>query len=366
MLRAVLLSLRLLSLLAPTCWGQGEPQQDEPQPSESNWVARNFTFGTGETLPELRLHYLTLGTPHRDAAGRISNAVLILHDTGSGAPPFLTGGFLGVLFLKGQPLDASKYYIILGEAIGHGESSKPSDGLHAKFPHYDDGDMVRAQYLLVHDGLKIEHLRLAIGIGMGGMQTWLWGERYAGFMDALMPLASAPVQIAGRHRIFRDMVVDAIRTDPNWKDGEYTAPPAGLLAAQFAQLLMTTSPRQLQQLMPSSDVADAQFQTLRKRFLRTVDANDMLYQYDASRSYNPGPDLERIGAPLYAVNSADDELNPPELGILEREIKRVAKGRYILIPASDETRGHATAMRARVWRDYLSELLRVSEARAVR
>jgi homoserine O-acetyltransferase len=348
----------MVSLLALACWAQ-----DEPRPLEGDWVARNFTFGSGETLPELRLHYITLGTPQRDAAGRIRNAVLILHDTGSSSQPFLTGGFLGVLFLKGQPLDASKYYLILPDAIGHGESSKPSDGLHAKFPHYDDGDMVRAQYLLVHDGLNADHLRLVMGAGMGGMQTWLWGERYPDFMDALMPLASAPAQTAGRHRIFRDLVVDSIRTDPAWKDGEYTSPPRGLLAAQFAQFLMTTSPGQLQQLMPTSDVADAQFQTLKKRFLRTVDANDMLYQYDASRNYDPGPALDRIKAPLFAVNSGDDELNPPELGILEREIQRVAKGRYILIPASEETRGHATAMRARVWREYLSELLRVSGVR---
>jgi homoserine O-acetyltransferase len=346
----------LLSLLAMACWGQ-----DEPRHSEADWVARNFRFGSGETLPELRLHYITLGTPQRDAAGRIRNAVLILHDTGSSAQPFLTGGFLGVLFLKGQPLDASKYYIILPDAIGHGDSSKPSDGLHARFPHYDDGDMVRAQYLLVHDGLKAEHLRLAMGIGMGGMQTWLWGQQYADFMDALMPLASAPAQMAGRQRIFRDLVVDSIRSDPGWKDGEYTSPPRGLLAAQFAQFLMTTSPGQLQQLMPTSDGADAQFQTLKRRFLRTVDANDMLYQYDASRNYDAAPGLEKIGAPLFAVNSADDELNPPELGILERAIQRVAKGRYILIPASGETRGHATASRARLWRDYLSELMRVSE-----
>jgi homoserine O-acetyltransferase len=346
----------VLWLLAVGCWGQ-----DEPQPLEADWVARNFRFGAGETLPELRLHYITLGTPQRDAAGRIRNAILILHDTGSSGQPFLTGGFLGVLFLKGQPLDTSKYYLILPDATGHGESSKPSDGLHARFPHYDDGDMVRAQYLLVHDGLKVEHLRLVMGIGMGGMQTWLWGEQYPDFMDALMPLASAPAQIAGRQRIFRDLVVDSIRTDPSWKDGEYTAPPRGLLTAQFAQFLMSNSPGQLQRLMPTSDVADAQFQTLKRRFLRTVDANDMLYQYDASRNYDPGPDLEKIGAPLFAVNSADDELNPPELGILERAIQRVAKGRYILIPVSGETRGHATAMRARVWSDYLSELLRVSQ-----
>lgn len=346
----------LIALLVLTCRAQ-----DEPQPSEADWVIRNFTFGTGESLPELRLHYITLGTPQRDGAGRVRNAVLILHDTGSSGRPFLTGGFLGVLFLKGQPLDATKYFVILPDTIGHGESSKPSDGLHGKFPHYDDGDMVRAQYRLVHDGLKVDHLRLVLGVGMGGMQTWLWAERYPDFMDALMPLASTPAQIAGRQRLFRNMVVDSIRTDPEWKGGEYTSPPRGLLAAQFIQFLMTTSPGQLQQYLPTSDVADAQYQTLKRRFMRSADANDMLYQYDSSRNYDPGPQLERIKAPLFAVNSADDELNPPELGILEREIKRVAKGRYILIPTSEETRGHATAMRARVWRDYLSELMKVSE-----
>jgi homoserine O-acetyltransferase len=258
----------------------------------------------------------------------------------------------------------AKYYLILPDAIGHGESSKPSDGLHASFPHYDDDDMTRAQYLLVHDGLKVDHLRLVMGLDMGGMQTWLWGEKYSDFMDALMPLACTPAQIAGRGRIFRDMVIDSIRTDPGWKDGEYTSPPRGLIAAQFAQFLMTSSPSQLQQYFPTSDVADAQFQSLKKRFLRTVDANDMLYQYDSARNSDPAPLLEKIKAPLFAINSADDGLNPPELGILEPAIKRVARGRYILIPAGEETRGHATASRARVWRNYLVELLKLSEPRS--
>lgn len=352
------------ALLAVVCWVTAGWGQDEPAPFEADWVARNFAFRTGETLPEIRLHYITLGTPQRDSAGHIRNAVLILHDTGGSSRPFLTGGFLGVLFLQGQPLDATKYFIILPDAIGHGDSSKPSDGLHAKFPRYDDGDILRAQYLLVHDGLKVDHLRLVIGLGMGGMQTWLWGERYPDFMDALMPLAASPAQIAGRHRIFRDLVVDSIRTDPAWKDGEYASPPRGLVEAQFAQFLMTNGSGQLQQFLPTGDIADAQFQTLKKRFARTADANDMLYQYEASRNYDAEPDLEKIRAPLFAVNFADDELYPPELGILERDIKRVGKSRYILIPTSEETRGHSTASRARVWRDYLTELLRVSERQA--
>ena len=304
-------------------------------------MAHDFHFASGETLPELRLHYFTLGTPQRDA-------VLILHDVANDSRPFLASGFLGALFLKGQPLDASRYYLILPDAIGHGDSSKPSDGLRTGFPHYDDGDIVRAQYLLLHEGLKIDHLRLVLGIGTGGMETWLWGERYPDFMDALVPLASSPAQIAGRHRLFRDLAIDALRTDP----------ARGLVVAQFAQLLMNSSAAQLQQMLPTGDVADAQFQTLRRKFARSGDADDLLYQYEASRNFDAEPDLGKIRAPLLAINSADDAWNPPELGTLERAIQRVPKGRYVLIPASAETRGHNTAMRARVWRDYVSELLR--------
>lgn len=326
-------------------------------PTEANWTARDFTFGTGDRMAELRLHYITLGKPVRNTAGRVTNAVLILHDTGSSSQPFLASGFLGVLFLAGQPLDAEKYYLIFPDAIGHGESSKPSDGQHAHFPHYDYGDMVSAQYRLVREGLGVDHLRLIAGIGMGGMQAWQWGERYPEFMDALLPLNCSPAQIAGRERIFRDMVIDSIRSDPSWNDGEYTAAPRGLLAAQYAAFLMTSGALQLHRTAPTGDVADAQFQTFKRRVARTVDANDMLYQYEAARNYDASRELGKIRVPVWAINSADDELNPPELGILEREIRRVAKGRYVLIPASEETRGHATAMRARVWRDHLVELL---------
>jgi homoserine O-acetyltransferase len=332
--------------------------QQDPQPTDGNWTARGFTFNTGEKLPELKLHYLTFGKPQRDAAGHIRNAVLILHGTASSSAPFLTAGFLGVLFLPGQPLDAEKYYLILPDAIGHGDSTKPSDGLHAKFPAYDYDDMVRAQYQLVREGLGVDHLRLVLGVEMGGMHTWIWGERYPDFMDALMPLAGVPVQIAGRHRMYRDMVIDAIQTDPAWNGGEYTSPPRGLLTAQFLIYLMTQSPSQLQRSAPTGDIADAQFHSWRRRALRLADANDLLYQFHASRNYDPAPQLEKIRAPLLAVNSADDELNPPDLGIMEREIQRVPKGRYILIPASAETRGTGTGMRARVWREYLVELLR--------
>jgi homoserine O-acetyltransferase len=328
----------------------------EPKPTEADWVARNFQFRSGQQLPELKLHYLTLGKPERDSAGHIRNAVLLLHATGSSCQPFLTGGFLGVLFLPGQPLDASRYYVIMPDGIGHGESSKPSDGLRARFPRYDYDDMVRAQYLLVRDGLGVDHLRLVAGMEMGGMQTWLWGERYPDFMDALMPLGSAPAPLAGRARIFRDMVVDSIRGDPGWNGGDYKSQPRGLLAAQYAIFLMTWSPLQLQQLAPTSDIADARFQDLRKRFLRTGDANDLLYQYDASRNYDPGPGLGQIRARVLAVNAADDELNPPELAV-ERQVKPIGNARFVLIPAGPETRGAASYMRARLWRDYVPQLL---------
>jgi homoserine O-acetyltransferase/O-succinyltransferase len=342
----------LLALWSAIAWGQ-----QDPQPSEGDWILRDFVFNSGEKLPELKLHYRTIGKPERDAAGHVRNAVLILHGTGSSSAPFLTSGFLGVLFLQGQPLDAQKYFLILPDAIGHGDSTKPSDGLHARFPAYDYDDIVRAQYRLVREHLDVDHLRLVMGVEMGGMQTWMWGERYPDFMDALLPLSSSP-RITGRQRIYRDMVVDAIQSDPAWNGGEYTSPPRGLLAAQFVIYLMTQSPIHLQQFAPTSDIADAQFQTWRRRALRLADANDLLYQFNASRNYDAGVDLEKIRARLVAINAADDEVNPAALGVLEGEIGRVPHGRYVLIPASEETRGTATGMRARVWRYYLLELLK--------
>ena len=340
--------------------------QTAPQPVEGAWVARDFTFKSGEKLPELRLHYITLGAPARDAAGHVRNAVLVLHGTGGSGRAFLNPQFGGELFGPGQPLDATRYFIILPDAIGHGQSSKPSDGLHMKFPHYDYDDMVRADYLLIHDGLKVDHLRLAMGTSMGGMHTWVWGETYPDFMDALMPLASAPVAIAGRNRMFRAMIIQAIRDDPDWKNGEYAKPPLnGLIAAQYALWMMTSSPLQLHQANPTREQADAAVEALRQRAAR-ADANDVLYAFESSTDYNPAPRLETIQAPLFAINSADDEVNPPELGILEREIQRVPHGSYILIPTSGETRGHGTHSRAVVWKNYLLELLRQSEPRAAR
>lgn len=325
--------------------------------TSDTYTARNFTFHTSETLPELHLHYTTLGTL------RGNNAVLILHGTGGDGSHFLADHFGGVLFGPGQPLDSSRYFIILPDGIGHGASSKPSDGLHARFPRYNYADMVRAEYQLVREGLGVSHLRLVMGTSMGGMHTWLWGEMYPDFMDALLPLASAPVEIAGRNRMFRRMIVDAIRSDPDWKDGEYTAQPRGIIAAYDALFMMTSSPWHLHQSAPTAELADAEFENLKARAL-SADANDMLYAFDASRDYNPAPHLEKIRAPLFAVNSADDEVNPPELGILEREIRRVPRGRYILIPTSPQTHGHGTHSYAEAWKQYLVELLALSAAPA--
>jgi homoserine O-acetyltransferase len=334
---------------------------DFPTPAEGDFLMKDFVFSTGETLPELRLHYTTIGKPVKNAAGQVTNAVLIMHGTGGSGRAFLSATFGGMLFGAGQLLDATRYYIILPDDIGHGRSSKPSDALHMKFPRYTYTDMVKAEYRLVTESLGVNHMRLVMGTSMGAMHSWMWGEMYPDFMDALMPLASAPVEIAGRNRMLRKMIMDSIRRDPNWNNGEYKGPLTGMMPAQFALFLMTSTPLQLYKTSPTREKADEAFE---RRFYgttaRPVDANDMLYQYDCSRDYNPAPLLEKIKAPLYAVNSADDQVNPPELGILEREIKRVQRGRYILIPTSDETRGHGTHSLPAIWGKYLEELLKES------
>jgi homoserine O-acetyltransferase len=331
--------------------------------TEGDFFLHDFHFASGETLPELRLHYRTIGTPSRDKSGVVRNAVLILHGTGGSGAAFLSEQFGGVLFKPGGLLDGSRYFIILPDGIGHGKSSKPSDGLHARFPRYGYEDMIAAQYRLVTEGLKIDHLRLVMGTSMGGMHTWLWGERYPDFMDALMPLASLPVQIAGRNRMTRRMVIDSIKSDPDWNGGEYKTQPRGVTAAIYTLIMMGSSPRQWQKQAPTREAADKLFDTMVERDKARIDANDMLYQFDASRDYDPAPLLERIRAPLFAINSADDQVNPPELGIMEREIKRVKRGLYILIPISDKTRGHGTHSLPAIWQQHLARLLNESRTR---
>jgi len=334
---------------------------DYPEPTSGDFTIRDFRFESGESLPELRIHYRTLGTLHRNSSGTTDNAILILHGTSGSGSSFLSYTFAGKLFGEGQILDAKRYFIILPDNIGHGDSSKPSDGLHAHFPRYCYHDMIEAQYRLLTGKLGVNHLRLVMGTSMGGMHTWLWGELHPGMVDALMPLASAPVAIAGRNRMIRRMMSDSIRGDPEWKDGEYVAQPRGLDGAIFALFFMVSSPLELHKDAATPDEADRYFDDWVADRRRRSDANDFLYQFESSRDYDPAPDLESIRAPLFAVNSADDEVNPPELGILEREIKRVAKGRYILLPVSESTRGHGTHSLPEVWGKYLTELMRVSE-----
>jgi homoserine O-acetyltransferase len=328
-----------------------------PPPVEADFTIRDFRFKSGESLPELKLHYITIGTPVRDGAGVVRNAVLILHGTGGSHRQFLRDQFAGVLFGPGQLLDARKYFIVVPDGIGHGGSSKPSDGLHMRFPHYEYDDMVLAHYRLLTEKLGVSHLRLVMGTSMGGMQTWVWGETYPEMMDTLMPLASLPVEIAGRNRMQRRMIMDAIRNDPEWNNGEYAKQPRGIIAANDLLLIMGSSPLQLQKQAPTRAQADKLLdETIGTRAAQT-DANDLLYQIDASRNYNPAPKLEGIKATLLALNSADDEINPPELGIMEREIKRVKRGRFVLLPITDQTRGHGTHTLAAIWKQYLAELL---------
>jgi homoserine O-acetyltransferase len=334
-----------------------------PAVKEGDYTVRDFRFGSGETLAELRLHYRTLGTPRRDGKGRVTNAVLILHGTGGAGSQFLVEHFAGQLFGPGQPLDAERFFIVLPDGIGHGKSSKPSDGLRGRFPHYDYDDMIRAQHRLLTEGLKVDHLRLVMGTSMGGMHTWLWGETHPDFMDALMPLASLPVEIAGRNRMLRRLAIDAIRGDPAWKNGQYDQQPPGLRAALPVLFFMGSSPLQLHKQAPDRAAADRFIDSWMATRLKETDANDMLYQFDASRTYNPQPRLGAIRAPLLAINSADDAVNPPELGILEREIKRVKRGRAVLLPISDATRGHGSHTWAALWKDRLVDLLAESASR---
>ena len=330
---------------------------DEVAVQEGDFVAKDFKFRDGESLPELKLHYGTLGKPARDAAGRVTNAVLLLHGTGGSGSQFLQPQFAGELFHEGQLLDIAKYYIILPDGIGHGKSSKPSNGLRAKFPQYDYDDMVAAHHALL-EHLGVNHLRLILGTSMGCMHSFVWAETYPDFMDALMPLACQPVQIAGRNRIWRKMLMDAIRNDPEWKGGEYTAEPQqGLRTALDLLLIAGSAPLQMQKNYPTRDAADKFLDGYFASRLSALDANDLLYQVNASRHYDPLPNLEKIRARAMYINSADDFINPPELGIAEREVKRIKNARFVLIPTSEQTRGHGTHTWAAVWKSYLAELL---------
>ncbi len=357
MMRRISIIFGVLSLAAAALLRQA----DIPQPVQGDYVIRDYHFRCGQTLPELRIHYRTLGKPVRDEKGVVRNAVLIMHGTTGSGDQFSRAEFAGELFIKGGLLDADRYYIIMPDDIGHGRSSKPSDGLHAKFPQYGYLDMIDAEHRLVAEGLKVDRLRLVMGTSMGGMHTWLWGEKYADFMDALMPLGSLPAQISGRNRMWRKMISEAIRTDPEWREGEYAAQPRGLRFAAEVLFFMGSNPLMRYQEAPTGRQADKLLDDYAARAMRTMDANDVLYAVESSQDYDPGAELESIRAPLVAVNSTDDLINPPDLGILEREIKRVKHGKAVVIPESPETRGHGTHTRAVVWKQYLEELLKETE-----
>jgi homoserine O-acetyltransferase len=346
--------------------GNAAAATPSPTPSTTpvvgDYVIKGFTFTSGETLPELRIHYLTFGKPVKDAHGMVRNAVLIGHGTGGSADGFLRPQFAGELFGPGQPLDATKYFIVLPDGIGHGKSSKPSDGLHAHFPHYGYTDMVTAQFRLLTEGLGVNHARLIMGTSMGGMHTWVWGEQHPDFMDALMPLASLPAQVAGRNRAWRLLGIEAIRNDPEWHGGDYQKQPAAFKTVAGMLWFVSSNPVVRQHQAPTLAQADQALEQYVADFVKTNDANDIMYALDASRDYDPGPGLEKIRVPLLAVNSADDLINPPELGILEREIKRVPHGRAIVIPLSDRTAGHQTHSLPAIWKGELEKLLRESAA----
>ena len=329
-----------------------------------DYVAKDFRFGTGETLPALKLHYLTLGTPHRNAAGHVDNAVLLLHGTGGSAHSLFAPQFSSVLFGPGQPLDIRRFYLIFPDDIGHGASSKPSDGLRMKFPQYDYDDMVRSQHQMLLEGLHVDHLRLILGTSMGCMQSFVWGETYAGFADALVPLACLPVPIAGRNRMMRYMAIENIERDPAWKNGDYTAEPIeGLRAASELLFIMGSAPMLQQKTAPTRDAAEKYIDGYLTRATANTDANDLLYYVNASRNYDPSAHLDRITVPVMWINSADDFINPPELGIAQKMVGNMPRAKFILIPISDATRGHGTHTQAAVWKDYLVQILNESQPR---
>jgi homoserine O-acetyltransferase/O-succinyltransferase len=348
----------LAALLAVAACSSASAEPAALPTQEGDYVARNFHFASGALLPELRLHYTTLGRPARDAGGHVTNAVLILHGTGGDGHQFLRPQFAGELYGPGQPLDVSKYYVILPDGIGHGKSSKPSDGAHARFPEYGYADMVAAQHLLLTEGLGIDRLRLLMGTSMGCMHAFLWGEAHPDFMDALMPLACLPVPIAGRNRMWRRMLIDAIREDPAWAGGEYKSEPReALRTASDLLLIAGSAPLYLQSAFPTRDSADQRVLEYTTASLATLDANDLLYQVSASRDYDPSVRLEEIRAPVLWINSADDFINPPELGVAEAQARRLRHGRFVLLPASEQTHGHGSHTWAALWKSELVTLL---------
>lgn len=333
------------------------PASAFPGQTEGNFIIRDFHFNSGEVLPELRLHYVTLGTPHRNASGEIDNAVLLLHSTGGDTTELLESDFSGPLYGPGQPFDLSKFYVIIPDSIGHGKSSKPSDGMRAHFPHYGYEDMVAAQHRLVTEKLGVTHLRLVMGLSMGGMHTWLWGERYPEMVDGLFPISALPVETGGRNRLWRHTIVEMIRNDPEWKNGDYQQQPHGYSRIVPLVAIMVSNPVRQFEKYPTRAAADAWYDLMIQGAYQHADANDRLYQYDASSDYNPAPDLEKIKAKLLLILFEDDQINSPEFAALDREMPRVKNGRYVIVPAGKESDGEGNNTDAKLWRSHLEELL---------
>lgn len=358
MIRRIFSGLCLLSGLGVDAMAQGASNPWATVGRQGDAWLKDFAFTAGERLDSLRIHYTTLGVPRRHADGTVSNAVLVLHGTGGTGRGFLNVTYAGGLFGPGQPLDSSRYYIILPDGIGHGGSSKPSDGLRARFPHYGYRDMVTAQQRVLTETLNVTHLRLIIGTSMGCMHAFTWGWMFPGFADALAPMACVPAQIAGRNRMMRTMAMDAIRQDPEWRGGEYASPPrAGIRSALHILYLMGTAPLLQQRQAPTRDAADSVIRAYIDARIGATDANDFLYQFDASSDYDPSPFLDRLRVPVLHINSADDEVNPPELGLAERLDARMPLARFILLPVSDRTRGHGTHSQPAIWGETLREFL---------
>ena len=356
----LLITLRFLALALSVLAAGAEAGGLDFPTVAGDYVLRDFRFAGGEMLPELRLHYTTLGTPVRDAADRIVNAVLLLHGTGGRGTNFLRPQWADELYGPGQPLDISRYYLILPDDLGHGGSSKPSDGLHARFPHYTYDDMVVAQRRLLTEGLGVTHLRLIIGTSMGCMHAWMWAESDPDAMDAVLAMACLPVPVGGHNRMERRAIADAIRNDPQWRGGEYARQPPGLIAALQFAYITGSGARELYLAAPTGEAADELLEDTVRKNLAVTDANDYLYAWESSRGYDPSAGLGRIRAAVLAINSADDERNPPGLGVMEREIQRVPNARYVLIPTSDSTHGHRTFYYAALWKQHLAELLKRS------
>ncbi len=328
-----------------------------PNRQEGIFIVRDFRFQNSETLPEMKLAYTTLGTPQRDSSGNITNAVLLLHGTTGTGANWLAPSLSEALFRESQPLDAGKYYLILADSIGLGRSSKPSDGLKAKFPRYGYRDMVEAQYRLVTEGLGVKHLRLVLGTSMGGMQTWLWAERYPDMMDAAVAIASQPTEISGRNMLWRRVIIEAIRNDPDWNGGNYTTPPTRFVFAVPIFAMMVDSATHLQAIAPTREKANAYYDQIVQNAKR-LDANDYLYRWEASADFNPQPDLDKIKARFLAINFSDDLINPPELKVMEREMGRVKNGRYVMIQGGEKSLGHQNLSQGALWSPYVAEFLR--------